>query len=72
MDPNETIRRLREITKGLLEPEDWCNERGNFDVAGFDDMGDCLLALAERFTDLDAWLSMGGMFPKSWGRRVMT
>lgn len=54
MDPNETLRRIRELSRRILDDgplNDHVNEE-----------------LAELCEALDEWLSRGGFLPKAWER----
>ena len=55
MDPNETLKRLREIVKRWHTDGDPNAILDEFEEA------------VEQFTALDEWLSNGGMPPKDWG-----
>lgn len=58
MDPNETLRRLR----------DCCTEAAaNLDKGYEMDAGQG--ELAELFEALDQWLTNGGFLPKAWERK---
>jgi hypothetical protein len=60
MDPNATLKRIREISKritGILDSE--------YIHAG-NEMLDLASELAELTTALDEWLSKGGFFPRDW------
>lgn len=58
MDPNATLRRIRELVKELQEPE------GD----GYDT--DTLTEeLTELVSSLDNWLTKGGFLPKQWERK---
>lgn len=66
MDPNETLKRLREAV-GEVE-----NELAADDGAGtLDPLGEKehLRELVDSFRDLDGWLSRGGFPPRDWGRK---
>lgn len=51
MDPNETLRQIRDLVVALSESAD-------VDSDGF--------RLAERVSALDTWLSRGGFLPEWW------
>ena len=51
MDPNATLRRLRELMEETIE-DDNSSHREN--------------ELAELVWSLDSWLTMGGFLPKRW------
>jgi hypothetical protein len=52
MDPNQTLRDLRALVDKILD--------GN--AVDHDDAN----ALAEKFDDLDGWLSRKGLLPQDW------
>ncbi len=54
MDPNETIREMRELAHGIS------NTYGDEESLW---AGKCL---AEFFEDLDEWISKGGFLPRDW------
>lgn len=56
MDPNETLRRLRDIAALVLH------------LADTDDNGvpEPMLEMAELFDGLDTWLTRGGFLPDAW------
>jgi hypothetical protein len=53
MDINETLRRLRELSKKILESE------------GNGDRGE-QVEMAELFEALDKWIAAGGFLPIAW------
>jgi hypothetical protein len=53
MDPNETLRQIREAIADA-----W--------AAPFDEQFTHLVDVVELFQDLDAWLSRGGFKPSDW------
>lgn len=57
MDPNETLRVLREAV------EKWQDMPTNTDPAWRREVGD---AMAEHAEALDAWLTRGGFLPDAW------
>ncbi len=60
MDPNATLKRIREVSKSITEIFDSEHiHEGNkiLDLAS---------ELAELTTALDEWLSKGGFFPRDW------
>jgi hypothetical protein len=59
MDPNETLRVLREAV------EQWNTLPANTDPAWRREVGD---AIAEHAEALDAWLTRGGFLPEAWQR----
>jgi len=60
MDPNATLKRIREISKRITEIlNSECIHAGN-------EMLDLASELAELTTALDEWLSKGGFFPRDW------
>jgi hypothetical protein len=61
MDPDVALRALRALAAKVLR--DYENGEG----AGIDDDDAC--ALAQRFADLDEWLSRGGFLPQPWAKR---
>lgn len=54
MDPEEALRRCRDLSEQLLAAED---------VTVIASLG---AELVEAFQGLDGWLSSGGFQPKSW------
>ena len=54
MDPNETLRKIRELCKKILEQEHT-----------FQDVWD----LAEHTEAMDSWISKGGFLPKEWSAK---
>lgn len=54
MDPNETLRLLREAITGLFAVD---TDNASYDPA---------VEIAERFQALDEWLSKGGFLPTDW------
>lgn len=59
MDPNETLRRIREIAQ--MDVRTW-KARGHWTEVE---------ELVEHFRALDSWLSSGGFFPDAWGRDLL-
>jgi len=59
MDPNEALRRIRELVAGMLHPD-----------SQHVDSGDAI-DLAQAVTDLDEWMSKASLLPDAWkkGRR---
>lgn len=58
MDPNETLRLLRELLAefwAAYEEDD-----------GFQDVDDIAADIANHFESLDEWLKKGGCLPKEW------
>lgn len=53
MDPNETLRRIRELV-------------GAEDDGAVDSTLDRLDRVADLFVGLDAWLTQGGFLPEAW------
>jgi hemerythrin len=58
MDPNETLKRIREL---LTELEDGDEEMS-------DEMSCLVSDLAEHWDGLDAWLRKGGFLPADWAK----
>lgn len=56
MDPNETLKRLREIVSEFREDSD-----GEMDLDAMSDMVD-------HFEALDEWIAKGGFLPKAWNQ----
>lgn len=54
MDPNETLRRIRALTKRVNSEQD------------LDDGPGTLIELAELVEALDQWMSAGGFGPHEW------
>lgn len=54
MDPNEALKQLRAAVADL--EDQCCAECG--EMAGRD--------IAEKFADLDAWMTSGGFMPTDW------
>lgn len=76
MDPNETLKRMRELIPWLIEgerkggpgepmtKEGW-REPYTFSKAELAGIGDELAQLAD---ELDSWLVKGGCLPEDWER----
>jgi hypothetical protein len=60
VDPNQALRDLRALVEKVLR--EYADPDGN----GVDQ--DDAHALAERFSDLDAWMSRRGFLPHDWQR----
>jgi len=58
MDPNEALKRLRDLMEGLKEAAD------SGDDIDHDDVGDAV----NVWEGLDHWLSGKGFLPKDWQR----
>jgi hypothetical protein len=56
MDPNELLRRLRELA-------------GDVDGYAVGDLDGVAREMADLFQDLDAWILRGGFLPKDWSLR---
>lgn len=56
MDVNETLLRLRELSRMFL------SEEGDFDT-------DDVVEMAESFQALDEWLLKQGFLPRDWQRK---
>jgi hypothetical protein len=56
MDPNATLKRIREVSKSITEI---------FDSEHIHE-GNKILDLASELAALDEWLSKGGFFPRDW------
>lgn len=56
MDPNETLKRMRELAEKIIKSNN-AEESAQ--------MGD---RLADHFQALDSWLFTGGFLPKDWER----
>lgn len=56
MDPNETLKELRELAKSIIDGTTCCAEHG--EMAGEN--------LAEKFEALDRWLTHRGSLPDEW------
>jgi hypothetical protein len=54
MDPNETLRRLRDLSQTIIGADE--NESED------------ALALAELVQAMDGWLKRGGFLPTEWNR----
>ena len=54
MDPNETLRRLRDWVAQIEKQGTLCDED--------------LAEMAEYFSALDEWISRGGFLPCDWSR----
>lgn len=52
MDPNETLREIRDLAFAVLNTDDPAASTAH--------------ALAARVSDLDEWLTRGGFLPDSW------
>lgn len=57
MDPNETLKILRELSAYALAPEPWDDSI---------DAGETAIQLAEHFQALDEWIQRGGFLPAGW------
>jgi hypothetical protein len=62
MDPEEALRLMRELAKGILS-----NEEENHTL-GSPLMPDQAIEMAEQFEALDVWLKSGGFLPKDWSK----
>lgn len=62
MDPNVTLREMRELVKRVLH--DYEDEDGN----GVDQ--DDAASLASHVETLDAWLSRGNFLPEKWQKAI--
>lgn len=56
MDPNETLRRIRELSSTAIADDDRDCNISNSDAR----------ELAELFQSLDEWLTKGGFQPAAW------
>jgi hypothetical protein len=56
MDPNETIKQLRELAKRVLARADKGEEQDIYDS----------IEIAEKVQALDNWISDGGFLPSVW------
>jgi hypothetical protein len=54
MDPDETLKEIRELCDAVLHPH-----------GAYPDIEDCEM-LATQFVHLDSWLKRGGFLPKDW------
>lgn len=63
MDPDEALRRIRELAAELLD-----NYPGT-DFLPSSNYETDATALAEKVQDLDGWLSRGGFAPQAWQPR---
>jgi hypothetical protein len=61
MDPNETLRQLREAVAAYRTADSHGDAESRADVAE---------TVVSRFEDLDQWLSDGGFLPGAWNNRV--
>jgi hypothetical protein len=60
MDPNETLRRLREMARDAVERFDRDEEVASADAA----------EMAEAFQVLDQWITEGGFLPREWEKKT--
>lgn len=60
MDPEEVLKRLRELSKEILS-----NEEDNYTL-GSPLMPDQAIEIAESFISLDNWIKSGGFLPRDW------
>jgi hypothetical protein len=58
MDPNETLRELREAVSDYRDPM----RRSGVEYAA--------ATVVEKFAALDAWLTQGGFLPDAWQRTL--
>ena len=66
MDPNETLRIIRESIATLrpgIEAGDW-DEDLKYDMG--EDAKEAIEALVEHVDALDEWLAKGGFLPRDW------
>jgi hypothetical protein len=59
MDPDQTLRELRALVARILCDADVAEGSVNLDDA---------VTLAERFQNLDQWISRGGFLPDQWAK----
>lgn len=57
MDPNATLRRMRQLTAAIHAADDAADPHAAAEAA---------TELAELFDALDKWLSRGGFRPSAW------
>jgi hypothetical protein len=62
MDPNATLKRIRETSARIVEITD----SENIDADTSDELLGLASELAELTQALDGWLSRGGFFPREW------
>ena len=55
MDPDEALKRLRELTQNVLRLAELGEDNAELGVE-----------LAEQVEALDEWISKGGFLPKAW------
>lgn len=56
MDPNETLRRIREVFKNFDDTK----------VVDYDEISELFCEAETLFESLDEWLSKGGFLPEAW------
>ena len=62
MDPNEALRRIRDLAGQIVSPPD---DEGD-DALSNDEEHDLAVELAETALGLDEWLTKGGFKPDAW------
>lgn len=60
MDPDETLKNLRECATALYSPE-----------TPDDDRVDIALTMVDNFQALDEWLLAGGFVPTAWAKTIV-
>ena len=64
MDPNETLKNLRSLTKHIIKTQDMIPLSFMDSTITAEDA----VQMAEWFEALDGWLSKGGFLPGRWAR----
>ena len=54
MDPEIVLKRIRQLTRRILESDDYVNTAST------------AYELAEKVQALDEWISKGGLLPEDW------
>lgn len=62
MDPNETLRRMRELAKSILDSDITTSITVEVDAE----------ELAQLVQSLDGWITNGGFLPTKWAGRSCT
>lgn len=66
MDPNEALRRLRELaTAGRTYAEECQQDEGGMTEME-EELADTVVAIVAQVEALDSWLSQGGFPPEAW------
>lgn len=71
MDPDVTLRRLRELAGEIEAIADKPTEAGAAHAAAQSSLASLSAELAELFDALDDWILRGGFLPAAWAGAVM-